>query len=222
MWELFERYYGGVSREQFRADLAGKTHVILCRDGQGRIGGFSTIDVCDHSFRDQNVGVLFSGDTVIRHEYWGRNDLAFRWIRFASMVKAQRPHQPLYWLLIVKGHRTYRYLSAFGRRYYPAPDWPTPCDIRLLMESLASTRFGDAYVQDEGVIRYSTTRGYLKAPWSIVPENVRLRREVSFFLERNPGYRNGDELVCLLEVCRDNCKPMAKRVFDEVSEQVAH
>jgi hypothetical protein len=217
MWQLFAYYYGGVDREQFLADLFRKTHVILCRDGAGRIGGFSTIEVGEHTFAGRQIGILFSGDTIIRHEYWARNDLALSWIRFASQVKVQRPDEPLFWFLIVKGHRTYRYLSAFAQRYYPSPQWATTPRAQALMESLATLRFGDCYLREEGLIRFSTPHGHLRTPWSAVPENARTRKEVAYFLERNPGYQRGDELVCLSEVSRENMKPMARRVFDEVA-----
>lgn len=217
MWKLFSHYYGGVNEEQFRTDLSGKTDVVVCRDGMGRIGGFSTIEVFEQVVRGREIGVLFSGDTIISHDFWGRNDLAFSWLRFASKQKTMQPDRPLFWLLIVKGHRTYRYLSAFGRRFYPAPDWPTPPGIQSMIDSLATMRFGDAYIRAQGVVRYPTTAGYLKAPWSVVPENARDRKDVTYFLERNPRYDHGDELVCLCEVSRDNLKPMAKRVFDDVA-----
>ena len=42
MYALFERYYDGVSPAQFRADLAGKSHVIELREGD-ELRGFSTI-----------------------------------------------------------------------------------------------------------------------------------------------------------------------------------
>lgn len=32
-------------------------------------------------------------------------------------------------------------------------------------------------------------------------------------MQRNPGYRQGDELVCLCEVAASNLKPLAQRVF---------
>ena len=34
-----------------------------------------------------------------------------------------------------------------------------------------------------------------------------------YFMQRNPGYRQGDELVCLCEVAASNLKPLAQRVF---------
>ena len=216
MWEIFRAYYGGVSHDRFLSDLSHKTHVILCRDDRGQIGGFSTIEVCEDIFHGRRIRVLFSGDTVVRVDFWGRNDLAFSWIRFTGSIKAQHPDQPLYWLLIVKGHRTYRYLSTFGRRYYPAPGWPTPSEIRSLMEFLAQARFGDAYQPSDGIVRFATTHGYLKAPWSKIPDSARTRKETAFFLEKNPRYDRGDELVCLCEVSRENFRPMARRVFDNV------
>lgn len=217
MWEVFSTYYGGVTHELFLHDLAKKTHVILCRDGSRQIGGFSTIEVCDIDYRSLPIRVLFSGDTIIHEDFWGRNDLAFCWIRFAAEIKAQLPNQPLYWLLIVKGHRTYRYLSTFGNRYYPAPNWSTPSEIESLMKFLASSRFGDAYDHADGVVRFQTTQGFLKPPWSQVRDTARARKETEFFLQRNPNYERGDELVCLCEVSRDNFRPMARRVFDHVS-----
>ena len=42
----------------------------------------------------------------------------------ALYAGAQLPEQPLYWFLIVKGHRTYRYLSAFSVDFHP--HWRTP------------------------------------------------------------------------------------------------
>ena len=217
MWSLYSHYYGGTSEEQFRSDLSGKTHVMICRNDDERIGGFSTIEVCEHPFGGERVRVLFSGDTIVEEEYWNRNDLAFSWIRFASGQKLRFPESPLYWFLIVKGHRTYRYLSVFGKKFFPAPDWKTPPKMQALMNSLAEKRFGDAYDPADGVIRFSTPHGFLKSPWSEIPENAMQRKEVRFFLERNPNYQSGDELVCLCEVDRENMKSLSKRIFDKAA-----
>ncbi len=36
---------------------------------------------------------------------------------------------------------------------------------------------------------------------------------VGFFARRNPGHERGDELVCLVELSRDNLTPAGKRVW---------
>lgn len=220
MWRLYAHYYGGTSERLFRKDLEHKTHVFLCRDAAGEIGGFSTVEVGRHLFEGRETGILFSGDTIVSDQFWNRNDLAISWIRFASEQKLLAPDRPLFWFLIVKGHRTYRYMSVFGKRYYPAPGWPTPTRIKTLMDELARDRFGDSWVEEDGVVRFQSSRGFLKSPWVEVPEAAQKREEVAFFLQKNPGFRKGDELACLCEVDRPNMKPLTRRIFDGVAQDV--
>jgi hypothetical protein len=139
--------------------------------------------------------------------------LAFSWLRLAGAIKAERPDEPLYWFLISKGHRTYRYLSAFSRTFHPAPQHETPRRVRDLMAFLARDRFGDAYDPDAGVLRFPQSRGRLSGAYAKVPEAHRRLPEVAFFLSRNPGYAHGDELVCLCELEVDNLQPIAQRAF---------
>src|SRR3546814_17883638 len=46
-----------------------------------------------------------------------------------------------------------------------------------------------------------------------IPEKDRRRPDVLFFLQRNPGYDQGDELVCLTELSLENQNPLAARIF---------
>lgn len=220
MWRLYSHYYGGTEESLFRRDLDHKTNVFVCRDSSGRIEGFSTVEVGSHLVDGCETGILFSGDTIISDQYWNRNDLALSWIRFASEQKLLRPDRPLFWFLIVKGHRTYRYMSVFGKRYYPAHGWPTPLRMQQLMDVLARDRFGDAWCAEDGVLRFESSRGYLKPPWVDVPEVAQKREEVAFFMKKNPGFRQGDELVCLCEVDRPNMKPLTRRIYDGVARDI--
>ncbi|MEZ5302762.1 MAG: hypothetical protein R3F11_19305 [Verrucomicrobiales bacterium] len=213
MWALYSRYYGGTSEPLFRADLARKTDVILSRDAGGGVRGFSTIEVSRAKFEGEEIAVIFSGDTIIDHRFWAKNDFAFAWLRFAAAAKSRAPGIPLYWLLIVKGHRTYRYLHVFACRYFPAPGWGTPAREQRLIDQLAGDRFGSAYHPARGIVRFPDSHGHLKPEWAAVPVNARARPEVAYFLRRNPGYASGDELVCLCEIAEDNMKGLTRRVF---------
>ena len=213
MFSLYVRYYGGTCPKLFHADLAGKDYVIVLRDAHGRVQGFSTLAVSEHRFESLPLRVLYSGDTVVEHHYWGQQTLSFAWIRLTGAIKAQAPSVPLYWFLIVKGHRTYRYLRAFYRRFYPTHECETPRREKALMDMLAGQRFGDAYHPAEGLVRFPSSHGHLLPPWSGVPEKDRQKPDVVFFLERNPGYREGHELVCLAEIAQENQKPLVQRLF---------
>ena len=213
MYRLYATYYAGGSRSLFMQDLSLKDYCILLQDEQQVVRGFTTLAVSDHVISGRRLRSLFSGDTVIQHQYWGEQTLPRAWCRFAGHIKAQEPQLPLYWLLIVKGHRTYRYLKVFSRRYFPAVNRRTPESVRHIMASLAQERFGQCYDAKTGVIRFPESRGYLKPEWAALDNNKQGKPEVAFFLEKNPGHGQGDELVCLTELEENNLKRQALQAF---------
>jgi len=218
MYALYSRYYGGTDEAQFRADLAGKDHVIELRQGE-MLAGFSTVAVFE--FREaREITVMFSGDTIIDHRFWGTQALPEAFARFAGMVQNRRA-KPLFWLLISKGHRTYRYLPLFIREYWPRHDRETPSDAQALIDAIASNRFGQYYDAASGLLRFPSSRGYLKAPWTDVSACALAKPAVRFFLERNPRYREGEELVCLAEFRADNLRGIVQRSFLEAAQCAA-
>lgn len=212
MFMLYRQYYSGTSETIFFNDLAGKDYVLLLRDEQARVHGFTTLAIIESS-PCRSLRAIFSGDTIVAHDYWGQQKLAFTWLRFAGQIKAQAPTLPLYWFLIVKGHRTYRYLSAFSKTYYPHHDYPTPPAIRDIMNDFAYSRFGDYYDERCGLIRFPQSRGHLQQDWAHIPAADMAKAEVQYFLQCNPHYHQGDELVCLTELTPENLKPLSRRVF---------
>lgn len=213
MYALFERYYDSVSEAQFLADLAGKSHVIELSES-GVLRGFSTIALLDFHCDGVARRAIFSGDTIIDHHYWGEQVLPLVFCEFAGSLYAAAPDKPLYWFLISKGHRTYRYLKLFAREYYPCAGSVTPPEIQRCMDTLARARFGEYYDEAHGVLRFPSSRGHLKPQWADVRETQRSRAEVRFFLERNPGYAAGDELVCLTRLIPGNLCSYARRAFE--------
>lgn len=212
MFALYRRHFDAADRARFHADLADKQEVIEVRDATGTLRGFSTVGCYRREFDGRPLRVLFSGDTVVDEANWGQQALAFGFIRYAAQTQAQSD-EPLYWLLISKGHRTYRYLSAFSIDYAPSPERVTPPDQQRLMDFLARDRYGDAYDARRGVVRFAQSHGHLRADLATVPAIHAHLPEVAYFLERNPGYAQGEELVCLCRIAADNLRPLARRVF---------
>ena len=119
LYGLYTRYYGGTSPELFRRDLLEKDHILLLEDENGETRGFTTLKVILFTHLARSGRALFSGDTIIDHRFWGEQTLPLAWCCLAGRIKARQPDLPLYWLLIVKGDRTYRYLNVFSKTYYP-------------------------------------------------------------------------------------------------------
>jgi hypothetical protein len=212
MYRLYESYYDATSPSVFRSDLDGKQFVIALREGC-ELRGFSTLALIDFALEGCAGRALFSGDTIIDHRYWGEQTLARAFCHFAGRLKAAEPAVPLYWWLISKGYRTYRYLSVFSRSYYPNPMGQTPPEFRACIDALARVRFGSAYDPELGVVRYPSSHGHLKPQWATVKASARERPEVSYFLERNPRFHLGEELCCLTALEASNLRSFAKRAF---------
>lgn len=213
MFLIFSRYYTGTTRDMFERDLREKDRIILLVDGRHQIQGFSTARIIDLPADCGRGRAIFSGDTVVEQRHWGDPALARAFIRLAAAAKAQKPDEPLYWFLIVKGHRTYRYLPLFFKRFHPARNGATSPDIQALIDRLASDRFGEYYDRNTGIVRFPAPAVRLSEWVADIPCKDRGRPDVRYFLERNPGYRRGDELVCLVEIAESNLKPYARRCF---------
>lgn len=213
MFALFSAHYDSVSRQQFASDLAEKTEVLLLEDDAGELQGFSTLQFWDETFEGEPLRILFSGDTIIDSAHWGSQALAFNWIRRAGRLHAEAPERRLIWFLIVKGHRTYRYLPTFAVAFYP--DWRAgeQPELKRIADHLADRKFGSAYRKEQGVVHFSEPRGQLAARLAEPDPREAERPDVKFFLQRNPGYRDGDELVCVCELVEGNLQPIARRVF---------
>ncbi|QTN32283.1 hypothetical protein HZ994_08050 [Akkermansiaceae bacterium] len=214
MFALMERHYEAVAADAFRADLERKDEVVMLRDGEGRLCGFTTIawNPCGEM---PEGDVIFSGDTVIAREHWGTQELVKGFCRRAGERKA-RSGRPLYWFLISKGHRTYRYLPLFAKRFHPHPEREEQI-LEDLAGKVAGGLFGDAWKADEGVIRFPRSAGQLRRELAGVPER---NMWVDFFLERNPGHADGEELVCMAEMSAGNLRKFALTAFREGLEGV--
>jgi len=221
LFALFARHYEHVEWSRFEADLREKDCVILLRESAtGVVRGFSTQQVLPFSIDGEPMQALFSGDTIIEPEFWGDQELVRGWCRFAGGVRAAAPGQRLFWFLISKGYRTYLYLPLFFRRYVPARDRaPSPFE-RAVIDTLARLKFAPYYRRESGLLEFPDRRGNLTPALAAVPESRRADPRVRFFLERNPTYAMGTELVCLAEISPANMRSIAGRALEE-AERVA-
>lgn len=216
MYSLFTRHYRDVTRRMFETDMAAKDAVILLRHDDG-IAGFTTAAFSTFVHAERNYAMVFSGDTIVDPAFWGEQELARAWLKQIGQFAARAGGRPLYWFLIVKGHRTYRYLPTFARAYVPGPGSTDDPDLVALRNAIAADRFGSAFDPATGIIRFADLRGRLD-PAIAEPLPRELHNpHVRFFLAANPGFRKGDELACLCALDPGNMRPRALRWFADAA-----
>lgn len=215
MFALMDRYYEHVRRDVFESDLAEKQWVIqVLHPRGGELCGFSTQMLLDAAIDGRPVTALFSGDTIIDRAHWGDSALTHVWGRLALDLIDERPDADLYWFLISKGYKTYRFLPIFFRAFHPHPERPMPQSIRAVLDGLARLKYPREYDAGRGVIRTGAGHDRLRAGVAeITPQRLR-DPFVRFFLDRNPGHVRGEELCCLAPLTRANFTAAAYRVID--------
>jgi hypothetical protein len=213
MYALYSRYYGGTSEELFRRDLSDKTYMVALRDKQGRMQGFSTVAVSDHRIGGEKIRSIYSGDTIVDHQFRGHKSLPAAFLRLAGHFRAGAPELPLFWYFLVTSERSYRFLRAYFKTFYPAHDREIPAREQTLLDFFTGERFGDAYDPARGVVSFTSSQGYLRPEWAGIPDKVRDKADVRYFVDRNPGHVRGDGLSCMTELTWNNLKPRARPPF---------
>ena len=211
MFSLLAAHFVGVDRTTFERDLEDKSCAILLEDDAGDVRGFSTMVVYESCAAGTPISVVYSGDTIVDRAWWGSPALARTWVRAVRQLAPESEPRDVYWLLLTSGFRTYRFLPVFFREFYPRFDAATPPRNAALLDVLARERFGQHYDAASGVVRF-------EHPQILAPDLVTLPAgrmpdpHIAFFLERNPGFVRGDELVCLTRIDERNLTPAGRRM----------
>lgn len=218
MYVLLKSYFANLKPEIFRRDMEEKDWVIILEEvweGAKKIVGFSTIQLIETEVDGQQVVYVFSGDTIVAREYWQSNMLAPAFGFFMLRMIEEYKTVPLYWFLITKGYRTYRFLPVYFRTYYPACNRETPPRHQRLLEFICTKKFGENYNPGTGIISFDGKKDHLNDEMCIVPDSKKGNPHVAFFLRKNPFYYRGDELACIADISRENLNERAYRIMEE-------
>ncbi len=225
MFFLMNSHYESVIEAAFLNDLYTKSGIILIRDEENKIKGFSTFRLDYEDSMDALV--LFSGDTIIHSDAWGSNLLFSNFGRILDQMMAiqkgnyipdkitifgklkNKTISHLYWFLISKGYRTYLMLPLFFQSYYPGINGRIDGSLRHQLEKLAEKRFPEEWNQERGILEIH--HGRLIENLAEIPQKRRENKHVTFFLEQNPLFTMGEELACLTKISMENIRPGARR-----------
>ena len=136
-------------------------------------------------------------------------------VNFVELRDAGDPARRWFWLLITSGFRTYRFLPVFWREFWPHQGSEMPASVQAMMHTLARDRFGANYDPATGIVRFSEPQ-VLVDDLQVVDPGRRRDPDIEFFLKRNPGHANGDELVCLCELSDQNLTPAGRRIVSRL------
>ncbi|MEM7179301.1 MAG: hypothetical protein AAF518_00195 [Spirochaetota bacterium] len=208
LFQILQDYYTNTEYQEFCKDLQNKDAVLVLFDQEETPVGFTTWFVRDFQFAKQKGKFIYSGDTVIRKHASGSLALPIAWGKvMLDIADSLGTGEKLYWLLTTKGFRTYRYLSVFFKKFYPAVDSVSE-NLPETCEYLARSLFGSMYQKETGILLRS---GKKQAIRFVAEDTAYISRSpdkhIRFFQKKNPRFFDGEELVCLAEFSQENLHP---------------
>lgn len=216
MYFIMEQNYSSISSYAFEKDLKNKEFIGLLKDNDNQTQGFTTYAINPFGLGTSEYNILFSGDTIISPKYWGSQELVKGWCKTVGGLIAGKPEKKWYWFLLSKGHRTYMYLPLFFEQYYPALDKSREVDLFPIINKCANAMYGSNWKPERKVISFDKSHGELKKIHTETTlEKVKSYVHIDFFLQRNPGFENGDELTCMAELNVDNMRRFTKNIVIE-------
>ncbi|HEX5359833.1 MAG TPA: hypothetical protein VFW49_01835 [Fluviicoccus sp.] len=199
MYAVYSRYYERTEWDLFLRDLSKKTGAFLIRrKSDNLIVGFSTIVSSDMVIRGKKSRGVFSGDTIIERAYWGSRVLQIAFTKFMLAEKIRYPRQPIYWLLISKGFKTYLLLANNFLEFYPNPRGNHGDDLSDVVDTYCNEMFPEFYDREKRILDFGADYQCLKGDVAEITDEMRLSTPaIRFFEERNPEWRRGTELPCV-------------------------
>jgi hypothetical protein len=210
MFALLDAHFDGVTPGTFARDLGAKSRAVLI-ERDGRLVGFSTINLFEASVDGELLTVVCSGDTIVSPEAWGSIAFPRAWIDAVYALRRDHPRGRFVWLLLTSGFRTYRFLPVFWRTFYPRFDAETPPQWQRWRDELAAAVYGKNFDPATGIVRFENPQR-LRAGLAGVPAGRSDDPHIAFFLRQNPGHAGGDELVCVADLSPECLTPAGRRV----------
>jgi hypothetical protein len=192
LFALFQQFYANTNYDQFVADFAEKHWLIRMSEGS-TLAGFSTQQLIELPIAGSPVRFLYSGDTIVHPDYWNKSHLAGA---FGHLFQHHQTDAPLYWFLISKGFRTYRFLPVFFNAFYPSYSEKNRT-LKPLLDAVAACKFKQGYNPQTELIQFEEIKDHLRGPLADIPPGRQNDPHIAYFELRNPTYRSGTELACI-------------------------
>lgn len=198
LFALFQTQYEGVHRDKFARDFREKSWASVLRDRRnGRLVGFCTFVDFTVSVnidgQDQEVGVMFVGDTVKAREYWGERGIQLATMYLALEASIQSSPRPFVWWHLTKGFRSFLGVAPNLRVTYPNPFSATPPFYEAILNAVGERRYPEHWNAKTGVVEVSDY--HVATQIQEPPAHLRGNPWLEFYLERNPGHTVGHELA---------------------------
>lgn len=202
LYDVHARIFDGVDRASFARYVvesrAEQTRIFLHRNARGEIVGYFALHVFERMHAGQ-MTAIFRAEAGTLSEYRGGNVNGKLGVKFGLEYLAAHPGRPMVYLGSLVHPSSYSLFASYSDQVWPNAEVEPPAEITAFMTELAAS-FGLDPVSEENPFIYKVgwkTRDSAAdhAFWTTTD-----KAGARFFLEANPGYREGHGLLTLVPI----------------------
>lgn len=197
IWAFAERFTDA-TREGFEQSFANKRDAVLIRDARtGELVGLGGVGVLELERADGRSIVIFPGDTLFDPKVRGKSLVQGLGLLYYLECRVKYPTLPVYMVYGTFSYKSYLMLPRNFRTFWPRPDLPTPPREQALLRDVAERFYSDVRERPSGALIGRTTKR-LREGVATIDEATLAEPSIRYFYEQNPGYVDGEVLLCLI------------------------
>jgi hypothetical protein len=102
-------------------------------------------------------------------------------------------------------------LPTFYNTFYPNYKEETPEEIKAIIDAFGKFYSLEEYDEKTGVICYKGLKDKLKENVADITEERLRDKNIAFFVDRNPDYIKGNDIICITKLSKSNLKKRIQR-----------
>ncbi|MEE2961843.1 MAG: hypothetical protein VYA34_13995 [Myxococcota bacterium] len=196
--------------EGLEASIKERERVALYWDEDDTIVGLIAIDLREETFNGRKVVSIYTGNTWLHDKCRGMNLVPKLALRCYVEALLRWPFHHHYWFFGSNSYRSYltmtrNFALCYPQRETQAPKWET-----AYIQYLAEAFYG-AKINPETFV-YETSGGRsFKEYAGGVPDSLNGDLDIEYFLKINPGFSEGDKVMCLGPLTMGNWRKIGIR-----------
>lgn len=216
MYQLMDSFYDNINPKEFLRTLAKKDYVFLVRGPYGAIKAFTTMQLFTIPGSKPKAQGILVGDIITHQNFlWERNLI---WEALVRFERIPSKYMERYVFLTCEDYWTYQVFKDSFYRFYPSEEQDTPIYIKKIMNSFGEYYFNGEYEVVNGIIKHRCFPRKMKEDRRKMREDAMGKDALNeggnaYFLLRNPGYADGDGLVCIAELAE-------RRQMENIMERI--
>lgn len=197
IWAFAARFTDA-TREGFEQSFANKRDAVLIKDARsGELVGLGGVAVVELPLGDGRCVVIFPGDTLFDPKVRGKSLVQGLGLLYYLECRLKRPTLPVYMMYGTFSYKSYLMLPRNFHTYWPRPEEPTPAREQALLREAAERFYTDVRERPGGALVGRTTKR-LHEGVATIDEAALAEPAIRYFHEQNPGYIDGEVLLCLI------------------------